>query len=177
MRRSTRRLRIAIKPSTRRVLALYGAILLSAVVQATFASALCFRGARPDLLTATAILCALQCSANEAAGIGFLAGLFFAALTSPPRSGFGSLIVSRTLVGFAVGWMEDRIERDNPLLAVLLVAIGTALADALFFLFAPQRPIMHWVRGMGLSTLYNAVLALPLYLLLRLMLGKKSKEE
>lgn len=163
-------------PSTRRILALYGAILFASVAQALWADAITVRGARPDLITATAVLCALQCGANEAAFLGFLAGLMMAALTSPPKSGFGSLIVSRTVVGFAVGWLEERIERDNPILAVLLVTAGTALAHCFFFLFDPQRSILHWARSMGLGTLYNTIIALPLYLLLRLMIGKRTRE-
>jgi len=166
-----------MKPSTRRIVVLYGAVLLAAVAQAIWADAIVIRGARPDFLTATAILCAIQCGANEAALVGFLSGLFLAALTSPPKAGFGSLIVSRTLVGFCVGWLEERIERDNPILAVFLVTFGTALANGLFFLFNPQRPIMHWARHMGLCTLYNGLLALPLYLLLRFLLGSSSEDD
>lgn len=164
-------------PATRRAAALTLAVFLAAIVQATYADAVHIRGARPDVLTATALICALFCDANGGAGVGFVAGVLYASLSGPPRGGFGSIIVSRTLVGFAVGWLEERIERDNPFLAVALVTAGTLLADCLFFLFAPQRgQIAHWARGMMLTTLYNAVLAYPLYLLIRRMVGGRQRE-
>lgn len=166
-----------MRPSTRRVIALYSSVLLAAIAQAVYADALHIHGARPDFLTAATVICALFCDANVGAGLGFLAGLLMASLTSPPKSGFGSLIVSRTLIGFAVGWLEERIERDNPLLAIALVTAGTALANGLFFLFAPQRNINHWAHGMVLTTLYNALLAYPLYLLIRLMVGKRPEHD
>ena len=159
-------------PSARRALGLSAAVFLAAIAQAVWANALHLRGAQPDFLTATAILCALFCDANGGAGIGFVCGLLLASLVGPPHGGFGSLIVSRVLVGFGAGWLEERIERDNPLLAIGLVTAGTALASCLFFLFAPQHAIGHWARGMMLTTLYNAVLALPLYFIIRGLAGK-----
>lgn len=159
-------------PSARRAFGLGVAVFLSAVAQAVWANALHLHGAQPDFLTATAIICALFCDANGGAGVGFASGLLLASLAGPPHGGFGSLIVSRVLVGFGVGWLEQRIERDNPLLAIGLVTAGTALAGCLFFLFAPQPHIGHWARGMMLTTLYNAVLALPLYLIVRQLAGK-----
>ena len=82
-----------MRPSNRRVVALYGAVLLAAVAQAVYADALRIRGARPDFLTATTVLCALFCDANVGACLGFLAGLLIASLTSPPKSGFAALTV------------------------------------------------------------------------------------
>ena len=161
--------------TSRRRALLCAAVFVAAILQAVFADAAHLRGARPDLLTATAIVCALFCDANEGAGLGFMAGLLLASLTGPPRGGYGSLIVSRTLVGLAVGWLEERIERDNPLLAVALVTAGTLLANGLFFLFAPQHAISHWARGMALTTLYNAVLAYPLYFLIRRLVGERKR--
>ena len=84
---------------------------------------------------------------TEGRAWGLWPGVLYASLSGPPHGGFGSLIVSRTLVGFAVGWLEERIERDNPFLAVALVTAGTALADCLFFLFAPQRDRSRIGRG------------------------------
>ena len=148
------------------------ALFLATLAQGVYADAMTIRGAHPDFLVATAILCAMFCDANEGAGIGFFAGLLHACLATPPQGGFGSLIVSRTLVGFGVGWMEERIFRDTPLLALALVPLGTLLAEGLFYLFAPQAHPLHWARLVGLTAIYNTVLAWPLYLLLHRLLGK-----
>ena len=162
--------------SAQRGVKLAFALFVAALLQSVCADAMGIRGAHPDLLTATAIVGALFCDANGGAALGFFAGLLHACLVTPPFGGFGSLIVSRTLVGFGVGWLEERIFRDNALLSLSLVTIGTALAEGLFFLFAPQRNILHWARALGLTTLYNPLLALPLYALLRRFLRVEREE-
>ena len=163
--------------SARRIVTLGAVLFAVAVLQSVLGEKYAIAGARPDLLTATAIVAALFCDANGGAAAGFFAGMLLASLAAPPHGGFGSLIVSRTLTGFGVGWLEARIFRDNALLAVVLVALGTALAEVLFFLFAPQPNILHWLRAVGGTALYNGVLALPLYLLLRRLLSVRRAKE
>ena len=166
-----------MNPSARRTAGLWVALFLAAMAQSVWADALQIRGARPDFLTATAILGALFCDANGGASLGFAAGLIYASLASPPHGGFGGLIVSRTLVGAAIGWLDERVFRDNALIAVALVAGGTALAEGLFFLFAPQPHVAHWAKAVLLTTLYNTVLALPLYFLIRRLAGEMQRSQ
>ncbi len=157
-------------PPVRRALRLSVALLVAALVQLAFADYLSLRGARPDILLATALISSMFCEANGGAVLGFSVGLIHACFAAPP-GGFGSLLFSRTLVCFGVGWLEERIYRDSGLLAVVLVTLGTALSECLFFVSAPQRHLLHWARSVGTTTLYNLVLAYPLYLLLRRWLG------
>lgn len=156
-----------MSPSAWRGVRLAVALLLAAIVQSVFADSMRVYGAMPDFLVMVALLGSLFCDANGGAALGFFAGLLYASLAAPPHGGFGSLIVSRTLVCLGVGWLEERVFRDNPILAVVLVALGTALAEGLFFLFAPQPNVSFWARSLGKTTLYNALLAFPLYLLIR----------
>ena len=165
-----------MSPERRRSLRLALALFAAALAQSVYANAIQIRGAQPDFLILTVILGALFCDANGGATLGFFAGLLHASLAAPPHGGFGSLIVSRTLVGFGIGWLEERVFRDNPLIALTLVALGTALADTLFFVFAPQPDIPHWARVLGLTTLYNTVLALPFYYLFRRLLRPEQAE-
>ena len=165
-----------MNPSARRIAGLCLALFLAAMAQSVWADAAQIRGARPDFLTATAILGALFCDANGGAALGFAAGLIYASLASPPHGGFGGLIVSRTLVAATIGWLDERVFRDNALIAVALVAGGTALAEGLFFLFAPQPHVLHWARGVLFTTLYNTVLALPFYFLIRWLAGETKRE-
>jgi rod shape-determining protein MreD len=160
-----------MNPSARRTLGLCLALFVAALAQMVYAEGMRLGGARPDFLILTIVLGAMFCDANHAAGLGFWGGLLTASINAPPHAGFGSLIVSRTLVAFGVGWLEGRIFRDNPLLAIPLVAVGTALAEGLFFLFDPQRAIHHWARALLLTTLYNTLLALPLYFIIRRITG------
>lgn len=147
------------------------ALLIASLVQLALAPGIAVRGVRPDLLTATALLCAMFSEANGAAGLGFFAGLIHACFAAPPLGGFGSLVVSRTVVCFGVGWLEERIYRDNGLLALVIVGVGTLLTEGVYFVLAPQHHLMHWARSVGGTTLYNLALAYPLYLILRRWLG------
>ncbi|HZO89537.1 MAG TPA: rod shape-determining protein MreD [Chthonomonadaceae bacterium] len=164
-----------MSPSLRRGVRLAAMLLCAAILQGLYADSLQVHGARPDLLLLTAILGSLFCDINGSAALGFFAGLLHAALAAPPNGGFGSLIVSRTLVCLGVGWLEERVFRDNPLIALFLAALGTALAEGLFFLFAPQHHVLRWTHNVGLTTLYNAVLALPLYFLVRRFLHPNAE--
>jgi pheromone shutdown protein TraB len=144
-----------------------GALFVAALIQSVFADALRIKGAGPDLLLLVALLGSLFCNVNGSAALGFSAGLLHAAMSAPPHGGFGSLIESRTLVCIGAGWLEERVFRDNVLIAIFLAAFGTALAEGLFFLFAPQPNVLLWARALGIATLYNTVLAGPLYFVIR----------
>jgi rod shape-determining protein MreD len=146
-------------------------VFAATMAQMVLADSITVRGAQPDLLLLTTLVGALFCNANQGAQLGFWCGLIHASIASPPHSGFGSLIVSRTLVGFAVGWLEERIFRDNLLLALALTAVGTALAQAIFYVFAPQHHAIHWAHAMVATTLYNLMLAGPAYLIVHRLLG------
>jgi len=150
------------------MLAMYLAIFVATLVQMNLAYAIRIGRAQPDFIVLMIVLTSMFCDANQGAALGFWGGLLTASMAAPPHSGFGGLIVSRTLLGFGIGWLEERIFRDNPLLVVMLVAVGTAFAEGLFFLFAPQHNVARWARvSLLLPILYNTVLALPFYLLVR----------
>lgn len=160
-----------MRPAIRRGWGLALALFVAAVLQSVYANAMQIQGAQPDLLLATGLVGALFCDVNGGAAVGFFAGLLHASVSAPPHSGFGSLIVSRTLVCLLVGWLEQRVFRDHVLLALTCVAVGTALAETLYFLFAPQPDVLRWARALLLTVLYNSVLSLPLYYALRRLLG------
>jgi hypothetical protein len=158
-------------PQAARTFRLSAALLAAALVQLGLVGSIGIRGVRPDLLLATALLSAMFSEANGSAALGFFAGLIHACFAAPPLGGFGSLLVSRTLVCFGVGWLEERIYRDNGLLAVVIVGAGTLLTEGVYFILSPQRHLVLWARSVGGITLYNVALAYPLYLLLRRWLG------
>ena len=162
-------------PSARRSFALAFSLFFVACFQYAFANAMQIRGAQPDLLMTFTIVGAMFCDMGGGAATGFFAGLFHASFASPPGGGFGALIVSRTLVGAGVGWMEDRVFRDQPLFTALCVAVGTLISEAIFFVAAPQPQTLHWAKMALLSALYNAVIALPMAAVLRRLTGQSSR--
>ncbi len=160
---------------TRKYLGFSSALFLAAILQAVYADAVRIKAARPDFLSATAVLCSLFCDANGGAAVGFLAGLLTAVIAAPPHAGYGSLVVSRVLVCSVIGWLDDRMFRDNYLIAVLMAACGTASAGALFFIFDPEIHFSHWAKSLAGTILYNSFLALPIYALIRWLIGVNKK--
>ncbi len=158
-------------PQATRIVRLSSALLAAALIQLAFVGSIGIRGVHPDLLLATALLSAMFSDANGGAALGFFAGLIHASFAAPALGGFGSLVVSRVLVCFGVGWLEERIYRDNGLLAVILVGVGTLLTEGVYFILSPQRHLVHWASSVVGTTLCNLILAYPLYLLLRRWLG------
>jgi len=131
---------------TRRGIKLAAALFLAAVLQAAFADSVKIWGGRPDLLLTTALVGAMFCGEGAAALLGFSAALLHASLAAPPHAGVGSILVSRTLVCFGIGCMEDRLYRDSVLVALLVVLLGTLSAECLFFVFYPQHNVLNWAE-------------------------------
>lgn len=145
-----------------------GLILFLAVcVQSAFAESLRLFGVTPDIPLVVAIVGSMFYDANRGALTGFIAGVFHAALTSPSGGGFTALILSRLLVCFGVGWLEERVFRDSFPLALGIVALGSLFTECLFFVIAPQPNLSHWLRQMLFTVLYNTLLTLPTYLTVR----------
>ena len=164
-----------MKPEARRNLVLIGAVFVAAVLQMSLASSFRLGTAQPDFLLIVTVLGAMFCDGNGGAALGFFAGLCHASLASPPYGGFGSLIVTRTLVGFGIGWLEERLYRDNLLNAVLFTAAGTAVAELLYFVVAPLPNIPLWAKMFAWGVVCNVIAAIPIYLILRRLVGDVKK--
>ncbi len=163
-------------PETKKVIWLSVCLLFAITLQSTFADSIQIQGVKPDIILTLALVGAMFCDGNGGALLGFIAGLFFAAIASPP-AGFGAIIISRTLGGFGVGWLGEHLFRENLKLAIPIVMGGTILTEALFFVIAPQANIPLWIRHTLGNSLYNAVLTIPVYLLLKRLIGRVSEFE
>lgn len=154
-------------------------ILLIAVLLAAFcanlalASDLQIRQARPNPAIATLLVECLFVDGNTGAILGFMLGLLEGSYTA---TYLGSTIVSRSLGGFAVGFLEERIFRDNAMVALGIGICGTMLIEVSFYLFAPQPHLLRWAgRALG-ESVYNGALCLPMYLILRRIMPRRSGE-
>jgi rod shape-determining protein MreD len=148
------------------------AILAAFILNAAYGSALQIKDARPNLgLTALLISC-LFIGANSSAILGFGLGLLEASYTSMY---VGSYIVTRSLAGWLVGLLEERIFRDNLFIAVLIVFLGTLFVHGCFFLFAPQPRVAQWFLRTLYEAAYNTALAIPAYFLIRRLARPKQK--
>ncbi len=149
-------------------------LLLGTTAQCVWGYPMRFHGARPDFVLLFALLCSQFCPANEAAAVGFSAGMLSACVASPPDGGLGSIVFSLTLICFSIGWLEGRVFRDNPAMALAIVAAGTVLTQSAFFAVDPQHHALSWARGVLLEVIYNLILALPVYLIVRACLRVKK---
>ncbi|MGC8668516.1 MAG: hypothetical protein ACP5VE_10420 [Chthonomonadales bacterium] len=132
------------------------ASVLNLVISPEFAS----RSFRPNVGLCALLVCCLFVGPNTASALGFWAGLLEASFTA---TDIGSLIVSRTVAGFGVGILEERIFRDHVLVAVAAAFLGTLGAEGCFFLFAPQAHVGVWAAATAGEATANALFAVPMY--------------
>ena len=84
---------------------------------------------------------------------------------------YGSVFVSRIAAGAFAGGVGRSLIRDNLVVPPLVVLAATLLTEGLGALIAPGAAIhdvRHWLRLLGGEVAYNALLAVPVSLLLRL---------
>ncbi len=152
-------------------------VWLAAVLQGRLAHALSVHGAQPDLPLVALACGALLVGSARGAALGFWAGLLAAAAF--PQT-YGSLFVSRILAGAFAGGFGRSLIRDNLIVPPLVVLAATILAELLYVLMAPGLAVHHarrWAELAGGEALYNTLLALPIYLLLRLLRVGRQRDD
>ncbi len=143
---------------------------VAAGLQQAAAPHLAFGSARPDLLITTALVAAVFFEPLIAATLGFVAGVLHGGVTG---SDTANLAVSRTLVAYAAGYVS-RLELDvRPWYVGLVVLAGTVVSYLLMMIPAPPPEVWPYVRDTIFSAMYNGVLAIPLYAMMRRSLRPK----
>ncbi len=141
---------------------------LAAVFQGRVAHAIAFRGAQPDLPLVFLSVAALLVGSLRGSILGFWTGLL--AASSFPAA-FGSVFASRIVAGAFSGSFGSALIRSNLLVPPLVTLAASLLAESIAALIAPsfaRHHLRRWLIGTGGEVLYNTLLALPVYLLLRL---------
>lgn len=167
---------ISMSPPIRRTVLITVLLVSASAAQSVWAQSISTHlyGARPDFLLVAALICAQFCTAAESAAVGFAAGVLTASLAAPYDGGFGSLVVSRTMVCFGVGWLEERVFRDNAAISIALVGGGTIIAESLFYACDPHFPVISWAKHMGLEVAVNTFASVPAYLIVRQCLRPRT---
>jgi rod shape-determining protein MreD len=165
-----------MNPSQRKALWLGISLLIAIILQAAFADKIKFFGLKPDLTLVVALTGAMFCEPNGASFLGFMAGLLHASFAAPAGGGVGAIIVSRTLICFGIGLLGEHLYRDSLRIACLAVTVATLLTEIVFYVIAPQPLVAVWFRHAVGTAVYNALLAVPLYLLLRRTIGRKETD-
>lgn len=138
-----------------------GLLLFAATaLQAVFASRLRLWGVQPDLNKVVLICIAVNTSAHVALAYGLVAGWLMGTVVG---MSVGSYLVSRMVLGAALGMLEPRVFRHDPPVLVFSAWTGSLLCEAVFFLFSPQPDVPRWVvQALGESG-YNLLFVLPVF--------------
>lgn len=142
------------------VLCLIGA----AGIQGSLPPALCLFGARPDLVLVVLVAYSLAAEPTFGATLGFVAGLLHGASVG---MAVGSFIVTRTLTGFLASLVTTRLFSENPVVPTVAAAGLTLVCEGLFAISNPRAPFVPAARTIAGECIYNALLALILYWILR----------
>jgi len=142
-------------------------LLVATALQTTFARFfVVYGGGQPDFVLTLALAASLLASAETGCFIGFGAGVLSAAAVGET---VGSLIVSRTIAGFAAGSLAGRFFRANVGVVLLAAILGTIAAEVVYALAAPPLALgfFRWITRVGLAVAWNALFSIPSFYLLR----------
>jgi hypothetical protein len=144
---------------------------LGAVLQGSLAPRISIFEASPDFLLIFMSVMCLYCTTAGATVLGFFTGLMTGA---PSGANLGAYIVSRSFGGFADGWIGSIGFQPNAVWAAVNTAVLTVIAQLLLMFLAPKPGIPAFLAATIASAVYNGVLAMPVYLLLRRILSPKG---
>lgn len=150
-------------------------VLVALVVQGPILDRLQVARAHPDLLLLLPVAAGLVAGPGEGAWVGFLAGLA-ADLALPTAFGLSALVF--TITGFAVGTMVQALLEGPWWVIPLTGAVGTALGEVLYVAVGTvtgqslvMRQPLAVAYVVGVASVANALLALPVTLSLRWAVG------
>lgn len=139
-------------------------LFVAAAVQSSLADRMYAWGGQPDFVFAVVLAAALLSDASRGSVIGLCGGLLTAALVGET---VGTFLVSRTLGGFVAGWLSSRLFRANAAVVIASVLTASFAGEALYVLAAPRIGLGVWLPAALVGAAWNAVLAVPITLLLR----------
>jgi len=140
---------------------------IAAAFQQGLAPRFTFVGIVPDFLLVFVAVFALFSSRPAATANGFFAGLLEGALAGVNLTHY---VLSRTLAGFFGGAASAFNFQPNMGVAALMAAALTAISQVLLFFLAPPSGIGRFLGDTIGAAMYNGVLAIPVYALLRRIL-------
>ncbi|HXH60391.1 MAG TPA: hypothetical protein VNI20_03440 [Fimbriimonadaceae bacterium] len=135
-----------------------------AALQQTLGTRAMIGSASPDFLLTLGLVAAVMYPPRIACLLGFTAGVLHGGIAGADLSG---LAISRTLACFGAGFVSRLDLEIKPVYVALVVFAGTLAAQVMMMVPAPPPAAWVYVRDTLFGAMYNAALALPVYLLLR----------
>ncbi len=137
---------------------------LGGVLQQAIASRYSVFGLRADFLLALLGPMCLLTRRSKATVFGFIAGLIQGAISGANLTHY---IVSRCIAAFATASVARSGLQIGNVLAGLICAGTTMIAQLLLLFLAPTSDIMGTIGATIGTAVYNGVLAIPVYAILR----------
>lgn len=153
----------AIRP----ILAVAITLWLAGALQQAVAYRLDLFGFKPDFILATMIPLSICLTRSNGAIVGFFAGLIQGGTAG---ANLAHYVISRTLTGFATPWSRRFGFELNTIAVGLTGFFATIFAETIFMFLAAPKGIGSFLGDTIRTAIYNGVLAMPVYALLRRIL-------
>lgn len=85
-------------------------------------------------------------------------------------------VASRAITGFGLGWSNQFRLRPTAVLAAVIAVVGTLIAQTIWMFIAGPSGIGAFVGDTIRTAMYNGVLAMPVYVILKKVLGSTQHE-
>lgn len=142
--------------------------LLAAILQPSLSPRIAILGAHPDLFLVFLSAIALYQNRLGGAWTGFFFGILQGGL---PTGNMTHYAISRLLTGFAVGGANGLCLSPTPGLAAMTAVLATLMAQTIWMFIAAPSGIGAFLGDTIRIAVYNGVLAIPVYALLKKILG------
>ncbi|MHB8635700.1 MAG: hypothetical protein ACYC96_04420 [Fimbriimonadaceae bacterium] len=141
-----------------------GILFVAAVLQQALAFRLAVFGARPDFMLVALAVLGMFASRSGGMVLGFVDGLVVGAMSGANLQHY---VASRTLTGLLIGWVSSaEVPRTIPAAAIAAAGV-TVVAQLTLMFLAPPHSITPFLTDTIRGAVYNGVLAIPVYALLK----------
>lgn len=144
---------------------------IAAALQQAMVRRLSIFGFEPDFMLLALACLSMFLTRSGGAVVGFLSGAIFGAIDFANITHY---VISRTVTGFATAWSKGLNLDGTVLVACITVAASTAFARIILMFLAPPPLITPFLEATIRTAVYNGVLAVPVYLLLKRIMGPST---
>lgn len=147
-------------------------LYLAAAFQTAITPRISFVGISPDFVLAFVAVFAMFVDRLAATITGFFGGVLQGALAGVNTTHY---VITRTLTGFLTGSAKALGLEPSLPVAILVTAIVTAISQVVLFFLAPPSGMGRFLGDTIGAAMYNGVLAIPVYALLRRILASQNR--
>ena len=146
-------------------------LYLSTIAQQALPERMAILGSRPDFLCLAAVMLGLLLRPVGAIWTGGISGLLHGAVAG---ANLWQYALTRMLGAYTVSRIGETDIEIGPILGAIIVGVGTLGTYLIFMFLAPPSSLGTYFQATIGTALYNCVLALPMFSVLRRILKSRS---